>query len=101
MGVMVCPQDPRVASDDVAFVYDLSQVPSPRSARDSPWFMVVDGSPCFLLTGTTGSIGGVAVPFQCDTIVCSVPAGSGYMTAECGTVGGGSLETRFVSELWN
>jgi hypothetical protein len=99
-GVMVCAQDPRVASDDVAFVYDLSKLPSPWSATDSPWFMVVDGSPCFLMTGTIGSIGGVAVPFECNNLVfCSVPAGSGYMTTECGTKGG-SLETRFVSEIW-
>jgi hypothetical protein len=101
MGVMVCPHDPRVASDDVAFLYDLSQLPSPRSARDSAWFMVVDGSPCFMMTGTGGTIGGVAVPFECGPVFCSEPAGPGYMTAECGTVGDGNLQTRFVSEVWN
>jgi hypothetical protein len=101
MGVMVCPHDPRVASDDVTFLYDLSQLPSPQSARDSPWFMVVDGNPCFMMTGTIGSIGGVAVPFACGSIFCSEPAGSGYMTAECGTVGDASLQTRSVSEVWH
>jgi hypothetical protein len=101
MGVMVCPHDPRVASDDVAFVYDLSQLPSPQSARDNPWFMVVDGNPCIMMTGTTGKIGGVAVPFECGQFFCSEPAGSGYMTAACGTVGDANLQTRFVSEVWN
>jgi hypothetical protein len=101
MGVMVCPHDPRVASDDVGFVYDLSQLPSPQSARDSAWFMVVDGSPCFMVTGTSGSIGGVAVPFECGQFACSEPAGAGSMTAECGAVGDTTLQTRFVSEVWN
>ena len=101
MGVMVCPHDPRVASDDVAFLYDLSQLPSPLSARDSPWFMVVDRSPCIMMTGTTGEIGGVTVPFGCGQFFCSEPAGSGYMTAACGTVEEGTVQTRFVSEVWN
>jgi hypothetical protein len=100
-GVMVCPHDPRVASDDMAFVYDLSQLPPPQSARDNVWFMVVDGNACFMLTGTIGEIGGVAVPFECGQFFCSEPAGSGSMTAECGAVGDATPQTRLVSEVWN
>ena len=100
-GMMVCPGDPRTTSDDVAFAYDLSQLPHPSSAEADPWFMVVDGNSCGRVTGTLPSAGGVLVPFSCaGGLLCNEPRGSDHMTAGCGTVEDGNLQTRFVSEVW-
>jgi hypothetical protein len=100
-GAIVCPGDPRTTSDDIAFAYDLSQLPHPSSAKANPWFMVVDGNPCGMVTGTLPSVGGVSVPFSCTGgLLCNEPQGSDYMTAECGTVEDGTLQTHFVSEVW-